>query len=146
MTTPAHNQMMTLHITQHVEEHAPRKGDKHYYLFEAAKRKLKKAGLWQCVINDELCGGQVELHHSHVEFSEINAVDPDKVARDLGLHFTDAEEFANWAQSPGNLETLCVNHHRSRYGIHVLPEPLWLAVRDKRAGLQAPAEFVPAGK
>jgi hypothetical protein len=140
----AHTQMMTLHLAQHVEDHAPREGDPHYRLFEQAKARLKRQGLWRCVIDDELCDGQVELHHSVAEFSEINAMDRDKVAKALGLHFEDDEDFANWAQSPGNLECLCTAHHRTRYGIHVLPEPLWLAVRYKKAGVQAPAEFIPA--
>jgi hypothetical protein len=140
----AHDQMLTLHISQHVEDHAPRENDPHYALFEQAKRRLKKAGLWKCIIDDELCGGHPELHHSYVEFSEIESIDPKKVERLLGLHFEDEESFRNWAQSPGNLEVLCTNHHRSRYGVHVLPEPLWLAVRLKKSGMEAPAHFIPA--
>jgi hypothetical protein len=142
----AHDQLLTLHVSQHVEDHAPREEDPHYVLFEQAKRRLKKAGLWKCIIDDELCGGQAELHHSYVEFSEIESTDPKKVEKLLGLHFEDEEDFRNWAQSPGNLEVLCTNHHRSRYGVHVLPEPLWLAVRMHKSGMQAPAEFIPASK
>lgn len=142
--TAAHDQMMTLHLKQHIEDHAPRKGDPHYHLFEQAKARLKKQGLWKCIINDELCGGQAELHHSYVEFSEIGAVDPAKIAAHLGLDFKSDEDFQRWAESPGNLEVLCENHHRTHYGIHVLPEPLWQAVRFKRAGLQSPAEFIAA--
>jgi hypothetical protein len=142
----AHEQMMTLHIRQHVEAHAPRESDPHYHLFEQAKARLKRQGLWKCVIDDELCGGQPELHHSIIEFSEIPAVDPHKVERALGLHFENDEEFQAWVEGPANLEVLCSNHHRTHYGIHVLPEPLWQAVRFKRAGVQAPAEFIPASK
>lgn len=140
----AHEQLLTLHLRQHIEAHAPRAEDPHYHLFEQAKRRLKAAGLWRCVVDDELCGGQPELHHSHVEFSEANAVDPHKLERALGLHFEDDEAFQQWIESPGNLEVLCTEHHRSRYGVHVLPEPLWQAVRYHREGLAAPAEFVPA--
>jgi len=142
--TAAHDQLMTLHLKQHVEAHEPREDDPHYHLFEQAKARLKRQGLWKCVINDDLCDGGPELHHSHVEFSEIGSTDPGKVSRALGLHFESDEDFQVWAESPGNLEVLCAAHHRTRYGIHVLPEPLWQAVRFKKAGAQAPAEFMPA--
>lgn len=142
--TAAHDQMTTLHIQQHVEEHAPREGDPHYRLFEQAKARLKRQGLWKCIIDDELCGGVPELHHSVVEFSEIPAVDHQKVARFLGLHFENDEDFQQFVESAANLEVLCSNHHRTHYGIHVLPEPMWLAVRLKDAHVQAPAEFIPA--
>lgn len=140
----AHDQMLTLHLSQHVEDHAPREEDPHYHLFEAAKRRLKQQGLWKCIVNDELCGGQPELHHSHIEFSEIGSTDPHKVEQLLGLHFDTDEDFQQWVESPGNLEVLCSNHHRTRYGIHVLPEPLWQAVRFHKDGSEAPAHFVPA--
>lgn len=139
---PAHDQMMTLHLSQHVEDHAPREGDPHYHLFEAAKRRIKAAGKWQCIINDELCGGQPELHHSWVEFSEIPTTDSHKVEKALGLHFENDEDFQQWLEGEGNLEVLCSNHHRTHYGIHVLPEPLWKAVRLKKDGAQSPAEFL----
>ena len=142
--TAAHDQLMTLHLKQHVEAHEPREDDPHYHLFEQAKARLKKQGLWKCIIDDDLCGGGAELHHSVIEFSEIGSTDSEKVAKALGLHFASDEDFQAWAESPGNLEVLCVNHHRTHYGIHVLPEPLWLAVRFKRDGAPAPAEFVPA--
>ncbi|RPE39730.1 hypothetical protein EDD90_2747 [Streptomyces sp. Ag109_O5-1] len=140
----AHDQMMTLHISQHVEAHEPRESDPHYHLFDQAKRRLKAQGLWKCVIDDELCGGRPELHHSYVEFSEVGSTDPDKVAKHLGLHFNDDEDFQRWVEGPGNLEVLCSNHHRTRYGIHVLPEPLWQAVRYHKSGHEAPAHFVTA--
>jgi hypothetical protein len=140
---PAHERMMTIHLREHVEDHAPREGDPHYHLFERAKARLKRQGLWRCIVDDELCGGGPELHHTHIEFSLINAVDPRKVERALGLHFDDDEDFQAWAESPANLEVLCANHHRSRYGIHMLPGPLWEATRLKRDGVKAPAEFVP---
>lgn len=142
--TAAHDQMATLHIRQHVEAHEPREDDPRYHLFEQAKARLKRQGLWKCIVDDELCDGVPELHHSHIEFSEINATDRDKVAKALGLHFESDEDFQVWAESPGNLEVLCSTHHRTHYGIHVLPEPLWQAVRFKRADVQAPAEFVAA--
>lgn len=142
--TAAHDQMTTLHVLAHVPEHVPRENDPHYHLFESAKSRIKKQGLWRCAINDDLCGGQLELHHSHVEFSQANAVDPAKVEAAFGLHFETDEAFQQWIESPGNLEVLCVNHHRTHYGVHVIPSALWEALRFHRAGAPAAAEFVAA--
>ena len=142
--TAEHDQSETLHILMHVPEHAPREDDPHYHLFEQAKARLKRQNLWTCVFNDDLCGGQLELHHTHVEHSQINAADPEKIQKALGLHFENDEDFQRWAESPGNLEVLCANHHRTHYGVHVLPAALWEANRWRRAGGPPAAEFVPA--
>jgi len=142
--TAAHEQRETIHILAHVPEHAPREQDPHYHLFEQAKARLKRQGLWKCAIGDDLCGGGLELHHSHVEFSQVNAVDPARIEKALGLHFADDEAFQAWIESPGNLEVLCVNHHRTHYGVHVIPSALWETLRWHRAGQPAAAEFVPA--
>lgn len=142
--TAAHDQRQTLHILSHVPEHAPRENDPHYHLFEQAKARIKRQGLWKCAIGDDLCGGQPALHHSHIEFSQINAVDSAKVEQALGLHFADDEAFQQWVEGPGNLEVLCANHHTSHYGIHVIPAALWEALRFHRAGTPAAAEFVAA--
>ena len=48
------------------------------------------------------------------------------------------------AESPGNLEVLCANHHRAHYGIHVIPGPLWEALRFHKTGTGPAAEFIPA--
>ncbi|HEX4786966.1 MAG TPA: hypothetical protein VH372_00785 [Actinospica sp.] len=142
--TAAHDQMMTIHVETHVPDHAPREDDPHYHLFEQAKARLKRQGLWKCIIADELCGGEPELHHTYIEFSQINEVDPKRVEEALGLHFDSDEAFQQWAESPGNLEVLCANHHRTHYGIHVIPGPLWEALRFRMVGTEAAAEFVTA--
>jgi hypothetical protein len=142
--TVAHDQAMTLHVLAHIPDHAPREDDPHYHLFEQAKARLKRQGLWKCIINDDLCSGEPELHHTFIEFSQINEVDPKKIQQALGLHFEDDEQFQEWAESPGNLEVLCAQHHRAHYGIHVIPGPLWEALRFRRAGTEAAAEFVAA--
>jgi hypothetical protein len=144
--TVAHDQAMTLHVLAHIPDHAPREDDPHYHLFEQAKARLKRQGLWKCIINDDLCGGEPELHHTFIEFSQINEVDPKKIQQALGLHFQNDEEFQTWAESPGNLEVLCSQHHRAHFGIHVIPGPLWEALRFRRAGTAAAAEFVPASE
>jgi hypothetical protein len=142
--TAAHEQMRTLHILQRVPAHARREDDPHYHLFEQAKARLKRQGLWKCIINDGLCAGGPELHHTFIEFSEINETDPVKVQQALGLHFESDDEFQAWIEGPGNLEVLCRAHHTAAYGIHMLPEPLWNAVRFQRDGEPAVAEFVAA--
>ena len=55
--TDEHDQNMTLHILAHIPEHDPREHDPNYKYFIAAKKKIKDAGMWRCVINDDLCGG-----------------------------------------------------------------------------------------
>jgi hypothetical protein len=140
--TVAHDQAMTIHLLSHIPDHAPREGDPHYHLFEQAKARLKRQGLWKCMIDDDLCEGGPELHHTFIEFSQINEVDPVKIEKALGLHFDTDEAFQEWAESPGNLEVLCANHHRAHYGIHVIPGPLWEALRFRKAGTEAAAEFV----
>lgn len=142
--TAAHDQAMTLHILSHIPDHSPREDDPHYHLFEQAKARLKRQGLWKCMINDDLCDGVPELHHSYIEFSQINQVDPKKIEQALGLHFANDEDFQVWAESPGNLEVLCVAHHRAHYGIHMIPGPLWEALRFRKKGTDAAAEFLPA--
>ena len=142
--TAAHDQMQALHILSHVPEHSPREEDPHYHLFELAKARLKRQGLWKCVIGDDLCGGQPELHHTHIEHSQINHTDPHKLEVALGLHFESDEDFQRWAESPGNLEVLCTNHHRTHYGVHVVPAALWESNRWRRAGTDPVAEFVTA--
>lgn len=142
VVTAAHQQALTLHMLTHIPSHHPREDDPHYHLFEQAKERLKRQGLWKCVIDDELCDGQPELHHTHVEFSQINQVDPKAIEKHLGLHFETDEDFQEWVESPGNLEVLCTNHHRAHYGIHVIPGPLWEAVRYHKKGTKAAAEFI----
>lgn len=142
--TAAHDQPLTLHLVTHVPEHAPREDDPHYHLFERAKARLKRQGLWKCAIDDDLCGGGPELHHTHVEFSQINATDPARLEKALGLHFESDEDFQAWCESPGNLEVLCANHHRTHFGIHAIPAPLWEALRWRRSGSVPAAEVMTA--
>jgi hypothetical protein len=142
--TKAHDQRMTLHILTHVPEHEPREDDPHYHLFERVKARMKRQGLWKCVINDDYCDGNVELHHSHVEYSQINSIDIEKVNAQLGLDLDDDDEFQEWIESPGNLEPLCVVHHRTHFGVHVIPGPLWEPLRYRRKGAKPSAEFLTA--
>lgn len=142
--TDAHDQKETLHIIAHIPEHEPRESDPHYKLFNQAKARIKKQGLWKCALNDDLCGGQLELHHQHIEFSQVNNTDPHRIEEALGLHFKNDDEFQAWIESPGNLEVLCTNHHRTHFGVHVLPSALWETLRFRKSGSAPTAEFVSA--
>jgi len=140
--TEAHSQNLTLHLVTNVPSHEPRETDPHYHLFNEAKARIKRQGLWKCIINDDLCSGTPELHHSFIEFSQIENTDPNKVAQAFGLHFENDEDFQEWIESPGNLEVLCSAHHRTRFGIHEIPAPLWDALRFRKAGSLPAAEHI----
>lgn len=144
--TAAHHQSMTLHVVAFVPDHAPRADDRFYHLFEQAKRRIKAHGLWQCVLNDPYCAGQPELHHTHIEQSQIEASDFHRVNEALGLHIEDEDDFHAWCEQPGNLEVLCVNHHRTHFGVHMLPGPLWEPLRYRAAGVPPPAQFYSAAQ
>jgi len=142
--TEAHDQRLTLHLLTHVPAHEPREDDPHYHLFEQVRARMKRQGLLKCAINDHYCGGNVELHHSHVEFSQANGVDLNKINKALGLDLDDDEEFYEWINSPGNLEPLCEVHHRTHFGVHVIPGPLWEPLRYRAYNAKPSAEFIPA--
>ena len=139
-TTDAHDQRMTVHILTQTPPHEPRPGDPHYDLFAAAKTRLKRQKLWKCAINDDYCGGDIEMHHTHIESTPIKFEDLHKVNEAFGLHLDNDEEFAAWIESPGNLEALCVVHHRTTYGVHALPNPLWEPLRYRKANAKPAAE------
>ena len=143
--TDAHEQSMTIHLQEHIEAHEPRESDPHYVLFHRARNRMKRLGLLVCVINDDYCGGgPVELHHTHVEQSLIPQSDFEKVNAALGLHLTSDEDFQQWCEQPGNLECLCPVHHRTKYGVHMIPGPLWEPLRYRKAGMAPNVAFVPA--
>ena len=138
--TDAHDQRLTLHLLCHIPAHEPRESDPHYHLFNAAKQRLKKAGLMKCAIPDCKFPGPLELHHEKIEYSLQGGVDIDKFNELYGLHLDGDEAFRQYIESEGNLEILCAVHHRTHMGIHSLPGPLWGAIRVWKSGLQPPAE------
>ena len=143
--TDAHSTPLTLRIMTNVPEHEPRESDPHYHLFNEAKARIKKQGLWKCAIADDLCSGQMELHHSYIEFSQINNTDPVRLEHAFGVHFANDEDFQKWLESPDNLEVLCEGHHRTHFGIHSIPAPLWQALRFRKVGTAPAAEHITKG-
>lgn len=101
MQTAAHSQKCTIHLVYHIPAHGPR-GAK----FEKAKERMKAMGLYKCAIPGCKSGAQLEAHH-HIENSLQEGVDIQKVNTEYGLTLDD-KSFADWVQSPGNLEILCM--------------------------------------
>jgi hypothetical protein len=132
----AHEQRLTIRLVENIPAHGPRGPE-----FEAAKRRMKELGLVKCVIANCDTGAPVEYHHSIVEHAWQGGIDVQRLDDIYGLKLTE-EEFITWVESPGNLEPLCSVHHRTQLGIHVMPEPLWQAIRLWKSGLKPPAELV----
>jgi hypothetical protein len=119
--TDAHSQKVTHSYTLLYPAHPAREGDPHYKDFEEYRRRAKDTA--RCAIGvhrDDFseCGGGLELHHAHVEFSLQNGVDLKWLEKDYpGI--SDPGEVGAWVESADNLRWLCERHHRSPDGVHV---------------------------
>jgi hypothetical protein len=117
----AHSQAITHHYTVHYPDHAPRKGDPNYKDFNAYHRRTRKTAV--CSIGkhrDDFseCSGQLELHHSHIEFSLQNGINLRWLEKDYpGV--SDPATVGAWVESAENLQWLCEFHHRGHAGVHV---------------------------
>jgi len=121
MTTPAHNGKITHTYWVNYPAHEPREGDPNYVDFEAYRRRTKDTA--KCAMgihrNDfSECVGQLELHHSHIEFSLQNGVNLEWLEIDYpGV--SDPHHVGAWVESAQNLLWLCEWHHRGAGGVHV---------------------------
>jgi hypothetical protein len=102
----------TMNVTEHILEcypgHEPREGDPHYKHFNAARVRLKRLGMLRCWIGNTDCAGQIELHHTMVEFALTNGVDVQKFEEEYPeFAIRSDEEFLTWCQGEGNLTPLC---------------------------------------
>lgn len=125
-TVEAHDQKVTRRYVVHFPAHEPRKSDPHYFLFEQYRRATHKTA--RCAVGEHRgdfseCGGQLELHHSHIEFALQNGVDLNWLHRD----FPEVTSVSEWVESQQNLMWLCLNHHRGVRGVHVLTAADWEA-------------------
>jgi hypothetical protein len=76
-----------------------------------------------------------EVHHFHAEWADADGIDFDHMRI---LHptfdwstFTDPSDFID---SEYNMMVLCAKHHRLKdHGIHLVPFPIWIMARNKRA-------------
>ncbi|MGH2519752.1 MAG: hypothetical protein ACRDF8_08115, partial [Chloroflexota bacterium] len=94
-----------------------------------------------------VCGTttDVQCHHSLIEFSLSNAINIERFDHLFGLHLTE-DDFQAFVEGPGNAEWLCVAHHIGAQGVHVLPEPLWNAIRVQKDGAPLVTAFGASGK
>jgi hypothetical protein len=119
--TPAHDQSTTHRYVIHYPEHAPRQGDPHYKDFHSYRNRTKATA--QCAIGAHRsdfseCGGELELHHAHIEFALQNGVNLQWLEVDYpGV--SDPDEVGAWVESAANLQWLCEAHHRGAGGVHV---------------------------
>ena len=126
--TPAHDENVDIRFIERWPEHEPRAKDPYYKYFNQAKARMKKLGLYKCNVPSQYHYGQLEAHHVKVEFAHLNDVDVDKFNQAYGLHLDD-DAFKKYVEEEGNLEILCVLHHRGQEGIHSLPDPEWNLLR-----------------
>lgn len=104
----------------HYPEHPPRAEDPHYKDFEHYRRThiaTARCAFAQEINSDAECHGELELHHSHVEFSLENGID----LAVLEAHYpgiSTPDEAGAWVESGDNLIFLCAWHHRGVGGIH----------------------------
>ena len=124
--TPAHVQKMTHNYAVRFPEHEARENDPHYVDFNHIHREWKKdPEKWQCWIGKHRgdfgeCSldKPLELHHAHIEFALMNAVELAWLEKDYpGV--SDPEKLGAWVESAENLLVLCQFHHRGHGGIHV---------------------------
>lgn len=131
----AHDQSVTHKYVIHYPSHEPRVDDPHYIDFNRYHRLTRPTA--RCSIgiryNDfstckdaqgnpvtinpqgEMSG--LELHHSHIEFAVMNAVDLSLLEKDYpGI--SNPNEVGAWVESAANLMWLCVFHHRGHAGAH----------------------------
>lgn len=138
--TPAHDQAVTHRYALHYPAHPTRKDDPHYRDFEEYRRRTRATA--HCSIgkhrNDfSECGGELELHHAHVEFALQNGVDLAWLEADYpGI--SDPSQVGAWVESAANLTWLCEFHHRGAGGVHVASSSDFEASRYIRGLISAP--------
>lgn len=142
MTTAAHDQTSSHKYTVHYPAHEPRTSDPHYVDFNHYHRQTgptarcaiallfddqtepqkqdevphRWIGTGEAIVRCDL-DNPLELHHAHVEFALLNAVDLSALERDYpGI--SDLDAVGAWIESAANLVWLCRFHHRGHGGAH----------------------------
>lgn len=117
----AHQQAIANRYTIAFPEHPARADDPHYKDFEHYRRTHVATAV--CHVAERRggdtseCGGGLELHHSHVEFSMQNGVDLALLEHEYpGI--SDPEQVGAWVESADNLVFYCAKHHRGHGGVH----------------------------
>jgi hypothetical protein len=117
----AHQQAISNHYTIAFPAHPARENDPHYRDFEHYRRAHIDTAVCHFAErrggDTSECGGGLELHHSHVEFSMQNGVDLALLEHEYpGI--SNPDEIGAWIESADNLVFLCAKHHRGHGGIH----------------------------
>jgi hypothetical protein len=113
--TREHDDLITLKVLRHYEDHPNRENSPE---FERIKRDLHERDV-PCFINNGRCEGNLEIHHSIIEYSAQNNVDWAKVKIDYPSfdHVDDKDQ----------MMVLCEKHHRYPYfGVHTTDYPTWI--------------------
>ena len=117
---PAHDGKITHTYWVSYPEHEPRKTDPNYKDFAAYRRRTKataKCARGQHRNDFSECDGELELHHSHIEFALQNGVDLTWLEVDYpGV--SDPNIVGAWVESADNLTWLCEKCHRGAGGVH----------------------------
>lgn len=120
-------------------DHEPREDDPYAAEYRAARHHaidVLDSPCWICGIRKST-GGRMETHHSVIEWSLANGIDPKKLAADFPeLDISDEESFRKWLDSEGNLLVLCDVHHRGFPGIHSVTYPPFRAQRYAKDGVE----------
>src|SRR5690348_11354893 len=101
--TDQHDQVVTHRYVVHYPDHAPRAGDPHYRDFEAYRRRTRAHARCRFAIDagdDADCDltAPLELHHAHIEFALVNAVDLRRLEHAYpGV--SDPDEVGAWVES-----------------------------------------------
>lgn len=128
--TDAHDQAVANRYLVHFPPHPAREDDPHYRDFDAFRRRTRATAVCSFAArrggDTSECAGNLELHHSHVEFSLQNGVDLALLERDYpGV--SDPQQVGAWVESADNLMWLCAKHHRGHGGIHHASASDWEA-------------------
>jgi hypothetical protein len=143
--TPAHDQKFVHSYVVAYPAHEPRQGDPHYVDFEHIREQWKNdPEKWQCAIGKERqdfseCSldEPLQLHHAHIEFALINAVDL-KWLEHLYPGVSNPDQVGAWAESAANLVVLCAKHHIGYEGVHKLDSAMYEAMKILRPGTIQP--------
>ena len=137
---PEKNIVIVKHKT-HFPHHEPRKNSTIYNRTHRALRNVP------CFI----CGTTpIETHHFYIEKAAENAIDWKVFGKfaDQCYNIQSGESLAkfDWSEvaqnpdlfvdSPQNMITLCLKHHRSSCGIHHVPFPDWILQKFPKDGFQ----------
>lgn len=125
-----HEQTETLTFDIYYPDHEARKESA---LFARTKHHLVAVLDTPCWI----CGTKEgrEVHHFHAEWADADGIDWDKM-RVLHPNFSWStfNEPVDFIDSEYNMLVLCKYHHTHKdHGIHMLPYPIWIMQKNKRA-------------